>query len=453
MGRASAPVAAAGRGPVRLCGLARQSGLARISGRPAILYAHIAREFALSLLVAFLFFFVVFFVNQLLLMAEDILAKRAPLWDVFLLLVYAMPSVVAMSFPFAALVGGLMAAGSLAASNEILVIQAAGVPARRVFMPFAVLALAVSLFSFVMNDFFLPLGTVEFGKLYRKLLVSSPALELEPWTARRYRGVTIVTGAVTGDAVEDVVLFDRGGEGSGRVIAAKRARLLSSGKDDGYLLLRLEEVWTQESSDSAPGRFEYSTCDSLDYRIETRERGEASASIGPREMSSKDLGRVIRDKAAAFDGRRGARAAEIAALRASLAEAYAAATEEGLNYENARGRLQPLLKTLRELESSPLEDRSLKIYELEYYKKFSIPFGALCFVTLAFPLGLRARRAGRSVGFGLGLLLAVLYWALLLAGQTFGTRLGWSPFWSMWLPNAFVLASGALLWIAGGLAR
>ncbi|HRY72750.1 MAG TPA: LptF/LptG family permease [Spirochaetia bacterium] len=423
------------------------------SGRPRILHAYVGREFALSLLVAFLFFFVVFFVNQLLLMAEDILSKRAPLKDVLLLLVYAMPSVIAMSFPFAALVGGLMAAGRLAASNEILVVQASGLPARTLFAPFALLALLVSLLSFAMNDYFLPLGTMEFGKLYRKLLVSSPALELEPYSARRYRDVTIVTGAVEGGGVEDILIFDRGEKGKGRVISARRARLLGDSGGEASLVLRLEEVWSQEASPEEPDRFEYSTASGMDYRIALKEKGEIAASVGPREMSSLDLGRAIAAKDRAFAERLRARGAEAQAARASLGEAYALAAAGSLGWENARARLAPKLAALRDLEARPLGDRSRQVYKLEYYKKFSIPFGALCFVVLAFPLGLRARRAGRSVGFGLGLLLAVVYWALLLGGQTLGTKLGWSPFWSMWLPNVFVLAAGAGLWAAGGLAR
>ncbi len=52
------------------------------------------------------------------------------------------------------------------------------------------------------------------------------------------------------------------------------------------------------------------------------------------------------------------------------------------------------------------------------------------------------------MGFGVGILVSVLYWALLLGGQTLGTRLGWSPFWSTWAPNAVVLLVGLALWIA-----
>jgi lipopolysaccharide export system permease protein len=102
---------------------------------------------------------------------------------------------------------------------------------------------------------------------------------------------------------------------------------------------------------------------------------------------------------------------------------------------------------LRDFDSTTVlkKDRSLLIYRLEYYKKFSIPFGALSFVFLAVSLGLLAKKSGQTVGFIFGLLIAVLYWALLLGGQTMGMRLGFSPFWSMWFPNILAITVGVVM--------
>ena len=90
-------------------------------------------------------------------------------------------------------------------------------------------------------------------------------------------------------------------------------------------------------------------------------------------------------------------------------------------------------------------DRSLSLHRLEFYKKFSIPFGAFSFIFLAVSLGLMAKKSGQTVGFILGLIIAVIYWALLLGGQTMGIRLDTDPFWSMWLPNILMLSVGLVL--------
>jgi lipopolysaccharide export system permease protein len=185
----------------------------------------------------------------------------------------------------------------------------------------------------------------------------------------------------------------------------------------------------------------------MTYSIDLRDAAGIVSSIGPSSMSLVDLSREIGEKQKAFDARRQKREEELAVARAKLEETYEGAELGELAWPNAQSRISPSLQDLRAIERSSLADRSLQTYRLEYYKKFAIPFGAFFFVILAFPLGLKARRAGRSVGFGLGLLVAVAYWALLLGGQTFGTRLGWSPFWSMWAPNAFVLVAGIACWL------
>jgi lipopolysaccharide export system permease protein len=89
-----------------------------------------------------------------------------------------------------------------------------------------------------------------------------------------------------------------------------------------------------------------------------------------------------------------------------------------------------------------LRDIGLSIYRLEYYKKFSIPFGALSFILVAVSIGLMANKSGQTVGFIMGITIAAVYWALLLIGQDLGTRLGFSPFWSMWFPNVLAIVSG-----------
>jgi lipopolysaccharide export system permease protein len=104
---------------------------------------------------------------------------------------------------------------------------------------------------------------------------------------------------------------------------------------------------------------------------------------------------------------------------------------------------------LRETEAATAlkSDRTLLIYRLEYYKKFSIPFGALSFAFLAVSLGLLAKKSGQTVGFIFGMFISVVYWALLLGGQTMGMRLGYSPFWSMWLPNILSIGIGVIMGI------
>ena len=82
-----------------------------------VLIRYLLKELFLYFLISFVFFFMVFFVNQILLLAEDILKKHVPVMDVVKLLIYAMPFVVAQSAPYATLVGFLMCLGRIMTDN------------------------------------------------------------------------------------------------------------------------------------------------------------------------------------------------------------------------------------------------------------------------------------------------------------------------------------------------
>ena len=148
--------------------------------------------------------------------------------------------------------------------------QASGIAARRVFVPFAVLGLLFALVSFTMNDYFLPLGSIQYGKLYRSLIVSSPAVELKPWSSRRYKDITIVTGDVQGSMVKDILIFDKAENGKDRVISAKTARLSDGGSDS--IVLDLGDVWMQTLSVSSDesGRVFLLRKDGIQDRYERR---------------------------------------------------------------------------------------------------------------------------------------------------------------------------------------
>ena len=88
--------------------------------RSGLLTRYVAREFLLSVLVSFLFFFSIFFINVLLVTATDIMAKQVPLGDVALLVLYSLPQIIHLAFPFATLLGALMALGRLRADRSSL---------------------------------------------------------------------------------------------------------------------------------------------------------------------------------------------------------------------------------------------------------------------------------------------------------------------------------------------
>ncbi len=413
-------------------------------GGYGVMYRYLTREFLLGFAVAFLFFFVIFFVNQLLLLAEDILTKNVPLADVARLVLYSLPSIVALAFPFGALVGALLTVGRLSQDNEFLAMRAAGVSLARAFIPFAVLGLAFSSVSFVMNDYFLPVGTINFARLYRELLYSNPDLELESNSVTEYQDNIIVTGEVEGNRINHLVIIDRDGDRD-RVILSRNARLRAEAHGAGVVSLELEGVTTHEARRGQERRYQYTRSARMLYHILLGDITLAMRSPGPREMSSYDLAQEILQKQERLENERREhrrRLADLEERAAEQREELEAGREREAGDERIAELQQALERTERELERGrdrTFFDRSLQLYRIEFHKKFAIPFACFVFVVFAFPVGILGGRHGRSIGFGIGLFIAVLYWALILGGQTFGVEPPYvSPILAMWFPNLLI---------------
>jgi lipopolysaccharide export system permease protein len=346
-----------------------------------------------------------------------------------------------MSAPFASLVGTLMTVGRLTSDNEILVMLSSGLSYKNIFLPAVSVGIVISVFSFFANDVLLPAGTVQFARLYRRILLSTPALELEANSVKRFKDTVIVTGAVTGNAIDNVLILDRTSDGERRVIMARNAELKDGGRQG--LSLDLDRAFIQSSKEIVREDYDYASSSFLRYWVPQEDLVQAVSTIGPGQMSSLDVYREIRKKT----GELNAQLEE----RRNLITGHALALEDVLRRGPGGGdwnrRANLFAAYQREVQSMEAlkSDRSIQIHRLEFYKKFSIPFGAFSFVFLAVSLGLLAKKSGQTVGFIFGLLISVMYWALLLGGQTVGLRLGYPPFWSMWFPNILAISTGLVM--------
>jgi lipopolysaccharide export system permease protein len=405
------------------------------------LFRYIVGESLFSFFVSFLFFFFIFFVNQLLLLAQEILTKRVPFNQVSLLVLYALPAVIAMAAPFASLVGLLMTVGRMTSDNEILVMLSSGLSYRTVFIPATVVGFLISLFSFFANDVLLPAGKLQFNRLYRRILVSTPALELEANSVKRFKETVIVTGNVSEGSIDNMLIFDRTGDGERRVITAQNAELKDGGKEG--LSLDLDRAFFLSSKEVTRQDYDYASSSFLQYWVPQEDLIQAVTSITPQEMSSVDVGREIKTQKEELELRLDEQRGKISSQALEL-EAVLRRGPENESW-NRRGNLFSSFQRETQILRILRQDRTLLRHLLEYYKKFSIPFGALSFVLLAVSLGLMAKKSGQTVGFIVGLLISVLYWALLLGGQTMGARLGYPPFWSIWLPNILAVSAGIIL--------
>jgi lipopolysaccharide export system permease protein len=416
------------------------------------IYWYIAMENLFTFFVSFLFFFFIFFINQILLIAEKILSKKVPILDVILLLIYYLPSIISLAFPFAALVGALMAVGRFSSDNEVLALRASGISLIRIFFPVIVLSLVFTMVSFVFNDYFLPMGSINSSILYKRLIYTNPGLELEPFTAKRYEDKVIVTGNVEGNKIEDVIIFDKTASNQKRVITAKTAYLLENTEQEGVISLKLVDVFSHLMDPAKPGESEYASASVLVYNILIRNIiGDTPVDPGPREMSSVDVWKAIVAKQATLDERTRTQNIRIDKLRYEMSmdielagmAFYAGGDEVTRHVNNVKQLGEQLDRELKVV----VEDKNLKVYQMEFFRKFSHPFSCIVFMIFAFPVALMARKSGRLMGFAIGVIVSALYWGMLFLSYRMGPTTDISTFLIIWFPNFIILALGVIMYL------
>ena len=359
-----------------------------------VMMRYLVKELLLYFLIAFLFFFLVFFCNQILLLVQDILRKHVPLMDVMKLMSYSLPFIIAQSAPFGTLVGFLMCIGRLMTDNEILILRATGTSFFRLSLPVIILGVLISIGSFFVNDYLLPLGTIQYNKLYKEIIFSNPNVELESNSIKKTSNSILVIGEVDDRHVSDLLLFDTDSSGNQRLIIASETDLLDPNDSTIMMQLRMKNPTVVQFDNENKETFEYILSDYTTMNIFASQFiSTGTSGTNPREMTSYDLKKYI-DK----------------------------------------------LKTKKNTSK-----RTLNTYNLEYHKKFSLPFGSIFFALLAFPLAiLFGKHNGQTIGLIIGILISVLYWSLMTLGQIFGLRNGMNGFISMWLPNLLVGVFGCI---------
>ena len=355
------------------------------------------RELLLYFSVAFLFFFTIFFVNQILLIAEKILRQGAPVWDVVKLMTYSLPFIVAQSSPFATLVGFLMCLGRFMSDNEIIIFRASGFSYVHILTPVLVLGLGISIASFFVNDYLLPLGTIRYHRLRRTILSSNPAVALDSHSVKRLNTATLVTGDVSDTKVSDLVIIDTGSDGKMRIISAGESELKSVRKEGVLMQLTMTDALALFFNTGPFSDYDLLVSDRVTFNLFESAFFSDGGRTSPNEMTSYDLGRTLRDM-----------------RKDASADKY-----------------------------------TINNYTLEYNKKFSQPFGSLFFAFLALPLAfLFGRQNGQTIGMIVGIIISFLYWTMMILGQYASTKNGFSGFWSMWIPNIVTGLAGAAFYIA-----
>ena len=368
-----------------------------------ILARYTLKEFFPPFIIALICFTFILIFDDLFRLTKLFVQKGiSPIYLVELL-IYVMPATVVLSLPMAALVAILLSLGRLSTDNEIVAMKAHGVAFHHLMLPLLGIAVVLSVVDLGLMDYALPKANLAYATLKRDIQRHNPTFVLEEATVMKeleregklwmYESTDARSGRM-----QDVKIWDGIWSGRPRFSHAREGTL---GFEGGRAMLTLYDGLTYEPT----------TDDSEAYRVTKFQQQQLALQL------TEDLER------GAFQNQT-PRSMSIAQLKAFI-NTLAASVQTSQNPDYTRSRL--------------------RFAEVEYHKKFSIPFACLAFGLMGVPLGLMVKQSGKMIGFGLGLAVILVYYLLLQIGQSAGLNGMVSPTLAMWLPNIAIGAFGVFL--------
>jgi len=363
-----------------------------------IITKYITTEVAIISLISFLIFTFFLIMNSLFVLSDFFIEYRIGFINVTKLLIFLIPSTIAVTVPMAVLVGILLTYSRLVQDNEYSGMQACGISIKSISFPSIMFATLVTLAMIIFNNTVLPSSNLEYKKLYFQIVKKRAGVVIQQHTfINDFDNYIFYIGDKDNknDILKNIIVFVKQTQNSPlKIILAKYGELISD-QDSLRISLKLKNGFAQTTSATQPNKLSQMFFDTnfveLDIKGILRNQQTSDNLKSTREMNFIEL----------------------------IAEA-----KKG---------------------DKSKEDKHWIWMEL--HKKFSLPFACLVFAISGIPLGLITKKGGRLMGISLSLVLIFIYYIFLMVGQNYGYSGKMNYFLATWLPNFVIIIIGILIFI------
>ncbi len=359
----------------------------------------------------------------------------------------------ALAVPMACLLAGLMAFGRLSEDGEITAAVGSGIPfVRLLVLPLFVALLLSFLMIYFSNDI-LPDANYEAKMLLGDIKRKKPTLAIKervfiedfPNVGMYIEELDEKTNELWG-----ITIYDQAERRVPRVIQANYGKMNYSEATDA-LTFNLFDGTIHEIDDEDPSKytridFDQQTIRFSDLGLKMERRG--SGHRGDRELKIADMKARIATKDSAIErSLEAVKSISDKAYRAAFAPTRGDTDASALEIYRIIGRRAKSTKQAVNSQLNTIEAHKhyIRKYQVEIYKKITLPFACLFFLLVGAPVGAWTRKGGLGIAIGMGIGFFVVYWAFLIGGEELADRGFIAPWLAMWMPN-FVMAA-----IGGGM--
>ncbi|MFZ1321720.1 MAG: LptF/LptG family permease [Ignavibacteria bacterium] len=436
---------------------------------------HIGPFFFGLFTVIFIFLFQ-FFIKSL----DQFLGKGLSMWIIIQLISLNLAWMLTLAVPMAMLVASLMAFGSMSSENEITIIKASGISLQRLMLPIILISFVMFYLMIKFNNDVLPEANHKARILLYDISKTKPTFLLEAGKfSDDLQGVRILVKKTfpNSNNIEGVFIYDYSDPQYKNLLTAKSGDIGFS-SDFKNIIMNLNDGEIHQLSQKDPTQ-DYRKIKFEKHRLMFKAEGfgfqnsnENTFSRGDRELSADAMNVVVDSLMILKNGLDDKFITSLLKDIRRLAELDYKDTVfikpgsvpiQKTNTENLNipkeivlskyDSLKNLQKLITEKSSeykntiafSNQIDKQIDSYEVEIYKKYSIPFACVVFILVGAPLGYRVKKGGFGIAAGLSLLFFLLYWACLIGGEKLADRALVTPFMGMWIANIIIGCLGLYL--------
>lgn len=164
-----------------------------------VLTRYIVREFAKTLTIALLAFVMIYVLVDFFERIDNFIEAGVKLRYVLIYILFKLPLVIDQMMPVAVLMGTIIAIGLLARGNEIIALRASGVSPFRLITPLLVVALFISLISFINSESIVPYTNRRVNTIWKTRVEKKPLEIIYKYQSLWYKGQ---------DAIYNIRIFD-----------------------------------------------------------------------------------------------------------------------------------------------------------------------------------------------------------------------------------------------------
>lgn len=350
-----------------------------------ILSKYILKEFLSNLILGLVIFTFVLLLDHLFELVDLLLNKGVGVWLTLQLLGLLLPSSLTLTFPMACLLAALLTYGRLSESNEIIAVRASGLAAWSYIRTPLLASAVVAAFLIPFNTTWAPHAHSKFRSLYLQVLQRNPLVRIEEKTFVEIGDYHLYAEKKDKRSrkMTGITIYKTPTDGAPLRIFSEHG--YASVDPERGATFHLEDGRIEEIDPAKPNQWFYTHFKTYVLTIPFKSQ-EQTSTKSLEEMDNREI-------------------------------------QGQINQLRAKGLPSPL-------------------FDCQKHLRWALAITPFLFVALGIPLAIRVQRGGRSIGFGISIVIVIVYYVLLMGGTGVGQRGVWPAWIAVWIANVIVATLG-----------